>query len=80
MKTKKLTTMERIFIFIMVIIAVAISSCKNTVTQTELPDRYRGCAVDVLVIDSCEYITIAGGECSLTHKGNCKFCAERNKK
>ena len=28
------------------------------------------------IIDSCEYIT---GYCRLTHKGNCKFCAERRK-
>lgn len=29
------------------------------------------------IIDSCEYIT---GYHRLTHKGNCRFCMERNKK
>lgn len=37
------------------------------------------------VIDSCEYIEYEYGlfdtrVYSFTHKGNCKFCAERNKK
>lgn len=31
----------------------------------------------VVVIDSCEYIKWGYG---LTHKGNCKFCAERREK
>lgn len=39
---------------------------------------------EVKVLDSCEYIYVSrrpwGGEFSLTHKGNCKFCAERSKK
>ena len=33
-------------------------------------------------IDGCEYILVNGGENSepaLTHKGNCKYCLERNK-
>lgn len=38
----------------------------------------------VVVIDSCEYIigtdnSAYNGGFFLTHKGNCKFCAERNK-
>ena len=31
----------------------------------------------IVIIDSCEYI-IYGRK--LTHKGNCKYCIERNKK
>ena len=35
--------------------------------------------VTTIVIDSCEYL--AGTEhFEFTHKGNCKFCAERRKK
>ena len=36
---------------------------------------------DVIVIDSCEYIQYgdAYGYLSITHKGNCKYCAERAK-
>jgi len=30
--------------------------------------------------DSCEYIIIGeGNKIAMTHKGNCKFCKERNK-
>ena len=34
------------------------------------------------VIDNCEYVgDVRGGSRDfLTHKGNCKFCKERNKK
>jgi len=37
--------------------------------------------IEVYVIDSCEYIGSVWGSYSdfLTHKGNCKFCTERNK-
>ena len=38
----------------------------------------------VIVIDSCEYIVGWGGNSYgvpfLTHKGNCKYCLERNNK
>lgn len=33
---------------------------------------------EVIVIDSCEYIT--DGWYKLAHKGNCAFCAQRHKK
>lgn len=34
----------------------------------------------VIVIDSCEYIITPSYTYSgITHKGNCKFCEERNK-
>jgi hypothetical protein len=38
--------------------------------------------IKTYIIDSCEYIgDVRGGSRDfLTHKGNCKFCAERNKK
>lgn len=35
--------------------------------------------VTTYIIDSCEYIHIAGIS-GLQHKGNCKFCAKRRKK
>ena len=37
--------------------------------------------IEVLVIDSCEYVGyLYGYGAVLSHKGNCKFCAERNRK
>lgn len=37
---------------------------------------------NIVVIDSCEYFTYRtyGFSTEITHKGNCKFCAERLKK
>ena len=35
----------------------------------------------VVVVDSCEYITRSfSNGCIMAHKGNCRFCAERNKR
>ena len=45
---------------------------------------YKGGSVDgfdIVIVDSCEYISgnyAHGG--IMAHKGNCKFCVERNKK
>lgn len=49
--------------------------------QTIFKDEASGNEIAVYVIDSCEYIGKIGGYNNdvLTHKGNCKFCAERNK-
>ena len=62
--------------------ALLISSCNSPVSQhvTHTDDNYT-----IKVIDSCEYIECDYGifdqrVYSLTHKGNCKFCKERNKK
>ena len=37
---------------------------------------------DVVVIDNCEYIQwgVSYGYMNITHKGNCKYCAERAKR
>jgi hypothetical protein len=36
---------------------------------------------EVIVIDECEYINwgVSYGYMNITHKGNCKYCAERAK-
>lgn len=45
----------------------------NTYTMRAEPKTY--------IIDSCEYIGyMYMGNYTLTHKGNCRFCAERRKK
>lgn len=39
-----------------------------------------GCPYDIVIIDSCEYIHVRNGNATWgSHKGNCKFCAERSK-
>lgn len=39
---------------------------------------------EIIIIDGCEYVEYDAGAMetrvySLTHKGNCKFCKQRNK-
>lgn len=36
----------------------------------------------IVIIDSCEYLATQSynSQTALTHKGNCKFCKERNNK
>lgn len=48
-------------------------------------DNYPPISLHVVVIDSCEYLIGKTGEDYkgygyLTHKGNCKYCAERRKR
>ena len=33
--------------------------------------------IHTVVVDSCEYLVYVSSGASLTHKGNCKFCAKR---
>ena len=40
-----------------------------------------GDAIHIMVIDSCEYIYMTKGYRGyMAHKGNCKFCLERQRK
>lgn len=51
-----------------------ILGCEDVFKETERPVKIR-------VIDDCEYLEFKGYQTySLTHKGNCKFCIQRNKK
>lgn len=34
--------------------------------------------IEVLTIDSCEYLYLPYNYSQLTHKGNCKYCKQRN--
>lgn len=67
---------------IIIILLVFVSSCDPQGGQIiSKIDDY-----DVKIIDSCEYLQYSRlvgtntGVYSLTHKGNCKYCIERNKK
>lgn len=81
MKTKT-SIYRRHFAFAYVLlVAVIFCGCETPTGQREDKDGY-----SIIVIDSCEYIEMSfcpgcnNGYYSLTHKGNCKFCAERSKK
>ena len=81
MKTLKIKRVTRYFGYIL-LCAVLFSSCvcgesKNETVQSnaDLTD------MKIVVIDSCEYIQYHTYYFeAITHKGNCKFCAERAKR
>lgn len=67
------------FILATLMLSAVFSSCETPKSETvEKGDGY-----NVIVIDSCEYIEVKdgvgtyGGYYSISHKGNCKFCAAR---
>lgn len=59
---------------------LVISSCESTVTKYKTDETYKGLHFEVMVVDSCEYLVFNTDMKSFTHKGNCKFCAARDKK
>ena len=60
-------------------LAIMMVGCKeSTNNDRNYSTDERGYAYKISVIDSCEYICTPYYK--LAHKGNCKFCAERNKK
>lgn len=81
MKTKT-SIYHRHFAFAYVLlVAVIFCGCSPEGSENDVNIEK---SYEVKVLDSCEYIYVSRrpwtGEFSLTHKGNCKFCAERSKK
>ena len=65
-------------IFLMFLLSMLCVSCETKPRETiyiRYGNYYYG--FDVIVIDSCEYLL---GTDVLTHKGNCRFCKERNER
>ena len=60
-----------ILLALIALMMVGCSEVKYTKHQKTTQD------VGVFEYDSCEYITIYSG---VSHKGNCRFCAERRQK
>lgn len=80
MKNLKLSTKTAIVGYTM-LVAVIFCGCNPQGSENDVNIEK---SYEVKVIDNCEYIYVSrrpwSGEFSLTHKGNCKFCAERSKK
>ncbi len=45
-----------------------------------IPSRFGSFDINVVEYDNCEYVVIVTEGTMMTHKGNCKYCQERNKK
>jgi hypothetical protein len=60
---------------IIISICIACSNSNKTTITSNTGINYK-----VIVIDSCEYLVRKEGyKGFMAHKGNCKFCKERNK-
>lgn len=58
------------------LLAMIMVGCKDEEGRNYATDE-RGYTYGVSVIDSCEYFVAYH---YMVHKGNCRFCAERNRK
>lgn len=77
------------FLSIIISIFIALfllpSSCEPSVEEMKKKEKEQGIKTyndkfSVFIIDSCEYIVYGEYQKSgICHKGNCKFCKERNK-
>ena len=77
MKSKPSNSLRLILFTAIIIICCCLSCSRGELLKNEDRfDRY-----DIIVIDSCEYIQwgMSYGYLSVTHKGNCRYCAKRNK-
>ena len=71
-----------IVLLIVVFLGFLFMGCTQSVCETQEESDAREAArnLNIVVIDSCEYIFLFNDYKSITHKGNCKFCAERRRK
>ncbi len=62
--------------YLFIILGLMLFSCSEHENLELSLDR-----VSIVVIDSCEYLACRSAHdfYIFTHKGNCKFCKERNK-
>ena len=70
------STIRRLHMKLLILAALLLTSC-----NTEPYDYEASGMVEVIEIDSCEYVRIhtPTGD-GLAHKGNCKYCVERDNK
>ena len=80
MKTKtSILAVTKAFFILLVMCCFFSCSPAGSENDTKVKETY-----EIKVIDSCEYIYVSrrpwSSEFSLTHKGNCKYCAKRAKR
>jgi hypothetical protein len=66
--------------FYVFIVAVIFCGCNDNHQRTKEERGTDGRNYQTIIIDSCEYLIGQNGHAGfMSHKGNCKFCAERSK-
>ena len=77
-KNKTLTLLIALATCITFFGCASVSKERNEATSIQIPFKIYGIGVEVITIDSCEYIHIGeGANGMLSHKGNCKYCKQR---
>jgi hypothetical protein len=83
MKIVKLILKKTVYFLFILLITIFFSGCYKINTNKKESNfvLIQGQnPLKIVEIDSCEYLLGEWGNATvLTHKGNCKFCAERNK-
>lgn len=78
---KSILVGNRHFFLLLAIIFCGCGNVDGSRVRNETLEREFGGEISVMTIDSCEYVWVKKGYGGgLSHKGNCKFCAERSKK
>jgi len=84
MKTKtSILTVTNVFFILLVMccfFSCSVSTSENKKATASHIDGnvVKNQGIQILTIDSCEYVWVKNGYgAGLTHKGNCKYCAER---
>lgn len=73
-----------IVLIILLTLHVCMVSCTrigddHTVETIDTGHQLGGANLHIIVFDSCEYVYFGfGGRAGIAHKGNCKYCMERN--
>lgn len=68
---------DKIIVALVFIVAIILAVLLLTSCGEGHPSKNIAYGYKIIVIDSCEYIQYSYG---FAHKGNCRFCLERNKK
>jgi hypothetical protein len=76
---KYMKTLSKMIFYLLLCTVIFCGACSR---GEELKNTNKFEKYDIVIIDSCEYIQwgVSYGYLNITHKGNCKFCAERSKK
>ena len=61
------------------ITSIILYSCDLNVTKQSTNIKLNGSTGEIFTIDSCEYLMFHSDTKTITHKGNCKYCIQRNK-
>ena len=86
MKTNfKFKTQSIAFAYVLLAVVFLIGCEKDKtkleVVKEEVKQEFYGQNIEIVVIDSCEYLYVSNGNASWgSHKGNCKFCLARSVK